>query len=184
MIDFFSNWIEKIAVSVIIASIFEIILPNGNIKKYIKIVLGIFIIFNMISPFIENKKIYSINLEDKIDLKHKSNDYSTSVDNLYKNALEKEIKSSIESKGYNVKNCIVDGVFNTEKKDIGIKKITLILNSKKEKNNDEIKKIEISIGDSNKNEKDIISENEIDELIIFLSEKYEINKDIIEIRER
>ena len=36
MIEFLSKWIEGIAIAVIIASIFEMILPNGNIKKYVK----------------------------------------------------------------------------------------------------------------------------------------------------
>ena len=48
MIKFLSSWVEGIAIAVIVASIFEMILPNGNIKKYVKIVLGIFIIFNII----------------------------------------------------------------------------------------------------------------------------------------
>ena len=34
MINFLSNWIEQIAISVIIVSIFELILPKGNLKKY------------------------------------------------------------------------------------------------------------------------------------------------------
>ena len=39
MINFLSNWIEQIAIAVIIVSIFELILPKGNLKKYIKEVL-------------------------------------------------------------------------------------------------------------------------------------------------
>ena len=52
MINFLSNWIEQIAIAVIIVSIFELILPKGNLKKYIKLVLGIYIIFCMIYPFV------------------------------------------------------------------------------------------------------------------------------------
>ena len=39
MINFLSNWIEQIAIAVIIVSIFELILPKGNLKKYIDIIL-------------------------------------------------------------------------------------------------------------------------------------------------
>ena len=35
MINFLSDWIEQIAIAVIIVSIFELILPKGNLKKYI-----------------------------------------------------------------------------------------------------------------------------------------------------
>ena len=45
MIEFLSNWIQGIAIAVIIASIFEMLLPNGNIKKYVKVILGIYIVF-------------------------------------------------------------------------------------------------------------------------------------------
>ena len=39
MIDFLSNWVEQITIGVVIAGIFELILPKGNIKKYIKVVI-------------------------------------------------------------------------------------------------------------------------------------------------
>ena len=60
MINFLSNWIEQIAIAVIIVSIFELILPKGNLKKYIKVVLGIYIIFCMISPFVNSSALYDI----------------------------------------------------------------------------------------------------------------------------
>ena len=62
MIKFLSSWVEGIAIAVIVASIFEMILPNGNIKKYVKIVLGIFIIFNIISPFVSGNVFNSFDL--------------------------------------------------------------------------------------------------------------------------
>ena len=60
MISFFSTWIGQIAVSVIIVSIFEMVLPKGNLKKYIKVVLGIYVIYCLISPFVNNKKLFDI----------------------------------------------------------------------------------------------------------------------------
>lgn len=67
MIDFLSKWIEGIAIAVIIASIFEMILPDGNIKKYVKIVLGIYIIFSIISPFVDRKELFNLNISKEID---------------------------------------------------------------------------------------------------------------------
>ena len=60
MISFLSNWTEQITIAVIVVSIFELILPNGNIKKYIKVVLGIYIVFSIISPFVDSKALYDI----------------------------------------------------------------------------------------------------------------------------
>ena len=67
MINFLGKWIEGIAIAVIVASIFEMILPDGNIKKYVKIVLGIYIIFSIISPFVDRKELYNLNIFKEID---------------------------------------------------------------------------------------------------------------------
>lgn len=67
MINFLSKWIEGIAIAVIVSSIFEMILPDGNIKKYIKIVLGVYIIFSIISPFVNSKELYNLNISKEID---------------------------------------------------------------------------------------------------------------------
>ena len=68
MIEFLSKWIEGIAIAVIIASIFEMILPNGNIKKYVKVILGIYIVFSIISPFVDNKVMGNFDISKKIDI--------------------------------------------------------------------------------------------------------------------
>ena len=52
MISFISSWTQGIIVSVIIASIIEMILPDGNSKKYVKVVIGVFILFSIVSPVI------------------------------------------------------------------------------------------------------------------------------------
>ena len=43
MIEFFRSWCEGIIVAVIIAMLIEAILPEGNNKKYVKVVIGIYI---------------------------------------------------------------------------------------------------------------------------------------------
>lgn len=61
MIDFLSTWAEKIALSVIVISILEMLIPNNKMKKYIRVVMGIFILFNIISPLIEEKDLINMN---------------------------------------------------------------------------------------------------------------------------
>ena len=46
MINFLSTWAEQIIIAVIIATIIELILPNNKNKKYIQMVIGIYILFN------------------------------------------------------------------------------------------------------------------------------------------
>ena len=55
MIEFLSSWAKSLGVTIVIVSILEMLLPNNKTKKYIKVVMGLYILFNIISPFIKNK---------------------------------------------------------------------------------------------------------------------------------
>ena len=46
--EWISHWAETIIVAVIIGTIIEMILPSGNSKKYIKTVIGVYILFTII----------------------------------------------------------------------------------------------------------------------------------------
>ena len=61
MIEFLSSWAKGLGVAIVIVSILEMFLPNNKTKKYIRMIMGIYIIFNIISPFIKNKDIFNFN---------------------------------------------------------------------------------------------------------------------------
>lgn len=203
MISFLSKWIEGIAIAVIIASILENILPKGNIAKYIKVVLGIFVIFSIISPFVDTKALYSIELPKELNnlglQNSESKTQSQDLDKIYKTTFENDIKQTIEKKGYNVYKCSVDGTFNSDSKEAGITKIKIVLDSKNEnyrneipeKKNEslievkEIEKIEIGSGPKKTEiNSSKIKEEDKERIKKFLSEHYEIEQDIIEIQTR
>ena len=50
MISLFSSWARGIVIAVVVSTIIEMILPNGSSKKYVKSVIGIYILFVIISP--------------------------------------------------------------------------------------------------------------------------------------
>lgn len=169
MIEFLSKWIEGIAIAVIIASIFEMILPNGNIKKYVKVILSIYIFFSIISPFTDNK------VKGDFDLSKKVDDYSENIINknyskeeistdkklnkIYENTFEKELVQTIEKEGFKVYKCNVKGNFNAEEENAGISKISITLESKKIlKKKDEKSKTE--------EEKSLLKEDENNEIKI------------------
>ena len=156
MIEFISSWAKSLGVTIILVSIIEMLLPNNKTKKYIRVILGIFVLFNIISPFIKNKEqlniIEEINSADleKYSSKYddyKSNDNNNNEDNnnlnqtsmdkriteLYKQELERSIKNKIEEIGYEVENCKVEAeIINNE---TGIKKVKVKIGNKKEENN-------------------------------------------------
>lgn len=196
MIRFLSGWVEGIAVAVIIASIFEMLLPNGNIKKYVKIVLGIFIIFNIISPFVNGNVFNSIDLEKELD-NYISNTNTTAssnnqnnLDKMYIDTFKNDIKEQIEKQGFYVEKCEVKANFDTEKNDFGINKINIKLGSKNKKENSnnildikEIENIDIHIGNNSEENisKNNLDSKDIDFLKDYLCKHYEIDKNIINI---
>ncbi len=70
MIEFLSSWAKSLGVAIVIVSILEMLLPNNKTKKYIRMVMGVYIIFNIIAPFIDNKDLLNfneINLDNYIE---------------------------------------------------------------------------------------------------------------------
>ncbi len=133
MIEFLSSWAKSLGVTIVIVSIFEMLLPNNKTKKYIRVILGIFILFNIISPFINDKNklsLTSIDIENYINTQNETIN-QTSMDNriqdLYEQELEKNIIDKIENQGYKVNKCNVSAniVKNSENEENTINKITL-----------------------------------------------------------
>ena len=49
--DIFKEWIGAIAAAIIFASLCEMLIPAGNIKKYVNLILGIILSITMLRPF-------------------------------------------------------------------------------------------------------------------------------------
>lgn len=177
MIEFFSSWAKGIGVTVVIISIFEMILPNNTSKKYIRIVLGIYLLFNIISPIISNKDVLNVKDIDLEEISTTSTEVNQTsmnsrIKKLYDQELEKDITKKLKEKGYEVITCNVMSQISTkEDEDTKINKIKLKVKKtdNKEENQKEdteskivseiqkIKKVEthVKIGDDSddKNEK-------------------------------
>ena len=142
MINFLSSWVKNLALALIIVSILEMILPNNKTKKYVKMIMGLYILFSIVSPFIENSNKLNINNIDfnsyieKVQTTSSTSEEldQTSMDNrlnqIYKEELQKDITQKVEEKGYKVENCKV--VAHISDEDSGIEKITLKINGKTE----------------------------------------------------
>ena len=131
MIDFMSSWAEQIVLAVVVATIIELILPKNKNKKYIQMVIGIYVLFNIISPIIKNKENFSID-------KYNFENYETSsqnvidqtsmdarIEKIYLEELQDTVTSKFEDNGFEVTKCNVDAVLDTNKKNAGIHLITV-----------------------------------------------------------
>lgn len=160
MINFISSWAEQIVLAVIIATIIELILPKNKNRKYIQMVIGVYVLFNIISPVIKNKE--AISVENYNIEKYETNstyeiDQSSMderIEKIYLEELQKNTTSKFENAGFTVERCIVDAELDTNKKNAGIHLITVKIQGPAD-------------------------EGEIDKKVKELAEEYEISKDKI-----
>lgn len=208
MIEFLSSWAKSLGVTIVIVSILEMLLPNNKTKKYIRMVMGVYIVFNIISPFVKSKEIFNVN---DIDINaYKSTETSREVDQtsmndriekLYKQELEKDIKNKINEKGYEVDKCEVNVKIAENEEQTQITKIKLSIKKSEEANTQnqkdksienkvvtEIQKINpININSKNENSKEksksksTVSNSEIQNIKKFLIEEYGVNEKCLEI---
>ena len=145
MVTFLSSWVKNLSLALIVVSILEMILPNNKTKKYIKTIMGLYILFSIISPFIKNSNNlnlseFNINSYAEGIVEASSNEVVNQesmdkrIKKIYVQELEKDITSKIKEKGYTVSNCKVD-VDGIE--DGNIKNITGKLKDKNENLNSE-----------------------------------------------
>ena len=176
MIDFFSSWSEQIIVAIIVSSIIEMILPNNKNKKYIKMVIGIYVLFTIISPIANKKDVFNLekNLniesyaatEDNTNIKEEVNQESMDerLQELYIKELENNIKTKVEQEGYIVASCRVDAVLYGDIENQEVRSIDLVVskqtnqrineydnnkstkNTKEKSNIKSINKVQISVG--------------------------------------
>ena len=135
MINFISSWAEHIVLAVIVATIIEMILPQNKNKKYIQMVIGVYVLFNIISPIINNKEEFSIekfnveNYETKSQYQIDQSSMDERLEKIYLEELENTVISKFEENDFEVFKCNVDAVLDTTKKNAGIYSITVKVNN-------------------------------------------------------
>ena len=97
MIVFLKSWCEGIIVAVILSILIESILPEGNHKKYVKVVIGIYVLFMILNPFLE-KFGNGLEIPKEFDLPsvETSKIDPKNIQELYANGIEETLKSQIE----------------------------------------------------------------------------------------
>ena len=164
MIEFLSSWAKSLGLTIVVVSILEMLLPNNKNKKYIRMVMGIYVIFTMISPVINNKDVFdlnNINIEEYGTVQASTNVDQTSMDKrieeLYMQELEKDITKKIQEKGYKVLSCKVKAQILGEENESKISKIKLNLEKVQENNSEENNKLKNQNLQENKEENDLES---------------------------
>lgn len=195
MIEFLSSWAQGIIVAVIIATLIEMILPNSSSKKYVKVVIGMYILFTIVSPIIKKLGGKDINLntidiekyEQQISksdntISRKFEDNNTrSIKDIYVSNLKADISAKLKEKGYEIDTSDIQ---IKDDENYTIEKITLKLiktEQKQEKNHEiVINTVEIGNTISQKDSK-TLSDDDKQEVKDYISETYDIDKKNINI---
>lgn len=200
VVSFISSWLKDIVVLFILISIAELIMPKGNMKRYINLVIGLLIIFTIVNPFAKLMKL-DFNLDQAIFNYSKSDDYLNNdeefymqqekqIESLYKEKISNEMIELVEDKTeYKVVDISI-GIIESKEKYGEIDYIKLIVDKNKETKSNKISIEKVSPvyidnnvkAISNKNSKDNDVNNDFNELKELLSSRYSIEKEKITVR--
>ena len=194
MISWISSWAQGIIMSVIIGAIIEMILPEGNSKKYVKIVIGVYVLFTIISPVISKITGKTIQVSDILELNKYieetennsklyvtlDEDNSNNIKDIYESSLRNDIKAKVAAKGYNAKNIKLE---IEDDEEYTLKKIDIEIYKNMEKDIETIQNVDINISQkSTENDmQEKLSEKDKRKLKDYLSGVYEIDEKNINI---
>ncbi len=128
-----SSWVKGLGLAIVVVSILEMLLPNNKTKKYIRVVMGIYVLFTIISPFVSQKDLLknseSFDLENYVETGASAEVDQSSMDErikqLYVQELEKDIVKKLKEKGYEVTSCKVKAKISDKEEETKINKIKI-----------------------------------------------------------
>ena len=141
MIEFLSTWAKSLGLAIIVISILEMLLPNNKTKKYVRMIFGVYILFTIISPFIKNKDILDVSIDDfntyiydntSNQVEDNQTSMNSRIEEIYIEELEKDITKKIEDLGYQVITCNVYATLSSKNEENYIEEIVLTVEKSKE----------------------------------------------------
>lgn len=199
MINSINSWAKGLILAIIIATIIEIILPEGNNKKYVKTIIGIYIMFIIIAPLIPNISNKKINVEsflnteiskmEEVQYNDITIETNTYIKQTYIEKIKEDMKKKLEEREYIINSLELD-IETEDDENFGfINQISLNI-SKIQKNIDDIStenkvdkienvEIKISKNNTQNNNENNISIEEIKNLTDFLNSEYGTDKEKI-----
>ena len=194
MINAMSTWAKSIILAVIVSTIIQMILPEGNNKKYIKTVIGLYILYTIISPIISkisggNSTIDVSKYENYFNVEStttaSTNVIDKNLDNTYTSSIKADIKNRMKQKGYKVNSLDANIELKNEESYGTINSLKISLEREESNNNSNIQavnKIEIKISNNtNEAKQNNLTSMEKQEIKNYLSETYSIKKENIEV---
>lgn len=205
MASFLNSWVQGIVIAIVLATVLEMLLPEGNNKKYVKILIGIYILFTIISPVMNkagkievknsilDTKQYQKEIEKySVDANTMQEQNQKSIQTIYQQNLKSDMTNKLEEKGYQV-NAVHIRVSNEG--DYLLEEVRLQLTKAENKEKEISKKqnviainvVTIEVQEEEKQEQEktenTLEEAEIQEIKEYLTSVYEVQEENIEINE-
>ncbi|KMT21344.1 stage III sporulation protein AF [Clostridium cylindrosporum] len=171
MMDALKGWITSVVATVIIITIVELILPEGNIKKYVKLATGLLVMVAVLSPLFKilvgdfslNEKISSyseaISSYSKVDTKKAHEEFKTKTREAFKTSLKENISKEIKSK--TGKDYIVTSIeLKNDKNELDFKGIKWV-EVKKSSQGEVVTVNKVQIGDDSKPKDEVPREKDV-----------------------
>lgn len=196
MVEFLSNWAGQLVVALIIGSLLEMLVPKGKNKKYVKMLIGIYVIFCMVSPFTKINESFSVdNIDDTVDkyIKDIIEEVDTTsmdarLEELYIEEVEKTIKEDLAEIGYKVMKCTIEVKLDNKVNKSGIQSISIKVKKyiRQDPTSDvevvqDVENVNISINTNEEENTTYIQNEDINVIKNFILNKYEIEENKIHI---
>ena len=179
MVEFISTWAEQIIVALIIVIIFELIIPEGKNKKYIKLVMGLFVLYSIINPILGKKatNIHWNEVLEEFNTVEVSSQNTLSLDSnieqLYEENIIENIQNTLKEKGYKSNNMKVKIDYEEGENYGSIESIEMNISKEETSGNNDIKIEEVNI-ENNHTQDSNISDTEIEEIKKIIGDTYNV----------
>jgi stage III sporulation protein AF len=190
LIDALKIWVTNITIAIFFITAVEMILPDNNMKKYSKFVLGLILIVVIINPIIKifhkdfnfdaytNKATSYMESSTAVEdvQKYKDLNITNTKDNFKKNLEDQCILNLEDAYPENKYNADIEIVYDDKNQVFNINKVEVAI---VDKGVESIRKIEINTKSVNASKKNIVQGEEGNKIKRLLSNKFKISGDII-----
>ncbi|WP_268748269.1 stage III sporulation protein AF [Gracilibacillus boraciitolerans] len=196
--EYLSNWILQIIIYMILAMLVDLILPNSNLKQYVKLVVGLLLILIILQPILSIFKVDVHQMVDQLirtntdptveaNIENQMNKQKSEIEQIQaayildemvvqmENLVEEELQ---ETYGYQIVNVEANWINSaaTDSKELERVDVQLIPSDDQE---NKVEKVYIQIGETDPPTSKI-PKDEAD-IKLFLGERWDIEEDIIHI---
>lgn len=188
--EFIYSWIKDLVLLFVIITLVELVMPKGSMRRYINFVVGLLIIFTVINPFINltnldfqlDREVFR-NIDNQYDNEEAVIDGQESqIESLYKEKIAREVIDFVEDNTeYRISRLNVE--INKDEENFGlISHLSIWVYDEDievDENNIDIQ-VEPVILEHNPMKQDM-DRNEFVHVKDLISDRYEIDKDLIDI---